>query len=63
MDIGPFNFFMEHIPGKKNLMADALSRAPKTQPGKWISGPTTLDKDAEFCRRVFIRQVKTTDHD
>ena len=52
---------MKHIPGKKNLMSDALSRMPNTTPRRWISDPTTEQMDAEFCRQVLGRQVKATD--
>ena len=61
MDMRPFNLVMKHIPGKKNLMSDALSRMPNTTPRRWISDPTTEQMDAEFCRQVLGRQVKATD--
>ena len=41
-------------------MADALLRAPNTQPRIWVRDPTTLKVDSEFCRKVFIRQVEAT---
>ena len=61
MDMRPYNLVMKHIPGKKNLMSDALSRMPNTTPRRWIADPTTEEMDAEFCRQVLGRQVKATD--
>ena len=61
MNMRPYNLVMRHIPGKKNLMSDALSRMPNTTPRRWIADPTTEEMDAEFCRQVLGRQVKATD--
>ena len=52
----------KYFTGKKNLMGDARLRAPDTQAIKWVTDPTTPEMDAEFWRRVLVRQVKATNH-
>ena len=61
MNMRPYNFFMTHIPGKRNLLSDALSRMPNTIPRRWTAEATTEEMDAEFCRQVLGSQVKATD--
>ena len=61
MNMRPYNFFMTHIPGKRNLLSDALSRRPNTMPRRWTAESTTEETDSEFCRQVLGRQVKATD--
>ena len=61
MDMRPYNCFWTHCPGARHLMADCLSRMPNTTVRKWVQEPTTSDMDAEFCRKIAIRQVTATD--
>ena len=63
MNMRPYNFFMTHIPGKRNLLSDALSRSPNTTQRRWTAESTTKEMDSEFCRQVLSRQVKATDSD
>ena len=44
-------------------MADCLSRMPNTAVRRWVDEPTNSDMDAEFCRRISVRQVTATDTD
>ena len=63
MDMRPYHCFWTHCPGSRHLMADCLSRMPNTTKRWWVEEPTTPDMDAEFCRRIAVRQVTATDTD
>ena len=63
MNMRPYNFFMTHIPGKRNLLSDALSRSPNTMPRRWSAESTTEEMDSEFCRQVLGKQILATDTD
>ena len=61
MDLRPYHCFWTHCPGSRHLMADCLSRMPNTMVRRWVDEPTTSAMDAEFCRRIAVRQVTATD--
>ena len=57
--LGPYDFDIEHRPGKKHGNADALSRYPCKQCGKGVSeNPTTPSDELRAKARDILKQIK-----
>jgi hypothetical protein len=62
-ELSQFNFLIQHVPGTKNVVADALSRAPSLTPASSSNSEMVILKDDQFVGLNMVDAGGVDDHD